>query len=123
MLDAVYFKFQIPGIKLKVVTYGQPRVGNPAFASYVDANVSFLERCVFLLFSNILSTSYLMSHELTTRRVSFLCDLYMFQLTLYISRPCAYPPGPFLGLCSRIWGKTYFDPWLLGCMRRTRQYG
>ncbi|KAB5594470.1 Lipase [Ceratobasidium theobromae] len=44
VLDAVYFKFQIPGIKLKVVTYGQPRVGNPAFASYVDANLSDVTR-------------------------------------------------------------------------------
>ncbi|ELU43446.1 lipase [Rhizoctonia solani AG-1 IA] len=40
LLDAVYLKRQISGIKLKVVTYGQPRVGNPAFASWVDANVS-----------------------------------------------------------------------------------
>ncbi|KDN47097.1 hypothetical protein RSAG8_03874, partial [Rhizoctonia solani AG-8 WAC10335] len=44
LLDAVYLKTQIPGIKLKVVTYGQPRVGNPAFASYVDANLSDLSR-------------------------------------------------------------------------------
>ncbi|CCO29911.1 hypothetical protein BN14_03934 [Rhizoctonia solani AG-1 IB] len=40
LLDAVYLKRQISGIKLKVVTYGQPRVGNSAFASWVDTNVS-----------------------------------------------------------------------------------
>ncbi|KAH7335439.1 Alpha/Beta hydrolase protein [Rhizoctonia solani] len=44
LLDAVYLKTQIVGIKLKVVTYGQPRVGNPAFASYVDANLSDVSR-------------------------------------------------------------------------------
>ncbi|KAJ1306650.1 hypothetical protein OPQ81_007645 [Rhizoctonia solani] len=44
LLDAVYFKTQISGVKLKVVTYGQPRVGNPAFASYVDANLPDVSR-------------------------------------------------------------------------------
>ncbi|KAF8677549.1 Alpha beta-hydrolase [Rhizoctonia solani] len=44
LLDAVYLKRQISGIKLKVVTYGQPRVGNSAFASWVDANLSDISR-------------------------------------------------------------------------------
>ncbi|CAE6435544.1 unnamed protein product [Rhizoctonia solani] len=44
LLDAVYLKTQMPGTKLKVVTYGQPRVGNPEFASWVDANLSDVSR-------------------------------------------------------------------------------
>ncbi|KAG8984452.1 hypothetical protein FRB90_005319 [Tulasnella sp. 427] len=36
LLDAVYLKIQIPSVTLKVVTFGVPRVGNPAWASYLS---------------------------------------------------------------------------------------
>ncbi|KAG8867625.1 hypothetical protein FRB97_003189 [Tulasnella sp. 331] len=37
LLDAVYLKLVLPKLTtIKVVTYGQPRVGNAAFANYVD---------------------------------------------------------------------------------------
>lgn len=38
LLDAVYLKLNLPsGTALKTVVYGLPRVGNPAFANYVDS--------------------------------------------------------------------------------------
>ncbi|TFL02251.1 alpha/beta-hydrolase [Pterulicium gracile] len=36
MLDAMYFKLNIPGANIISRTYGLPRVGNPEFASYFD---------------------------------------------------------------------------------------
>jgi hypothetical protein len=38
LLEAVYLKLNIPGATVKAVVYGQPRVGNPAFANYVDGS-------------------------------------------------------------------------------------
>ncbi|KIO34151.1 hypothetical protein M407DRAFT_223817 [Tulasnella calospora MUT 4182] len=35
LLDSIYLKIQIPSITTKTVTLGGPRVGNPAFASYL----------------------------------------------------------------------------------------
>jgi hypothetical protein len=43
-LDAIFLKSQIPSINVKIVTYGQPRVGNQAFADYMDANFPDLTR-------------------------------------------------------------------------------
>jgi hypothetical protein len=43
-LDAIYLKLQIPSISVKIITYGQPRVGNQAFADYMDANFPDLTR-------------------------------------------------------------------------------
>ncbi|KAG9036973.1 hypothetical protein FS837_001563 [Tulasnella sp. UAMH 9824] len=37
LLDTVYLKIQIPSITTKTVTLGGPRVGNPAFASYLGS--------------------------------------------------------------------------------------
>ncbi|KAG9025058.1 hypothetical protein FS837_005099 [Tulasnella sp. UAMH 9824] len=37
LLDSVYLKIQIPSITTKTVTLGVPRVGNPAFASYLSS--------------------------------------------------------------------------------------
>ncbi|CCM02650.1 uncharacterized protein FIBRA_04754 [Fibroporia radiculosa] len=37
LLDAVYLPLHIPGASFKFVGYGLPRVGNQAFANYVDA--------------------------------------------------------------------------------------
>ncbi|KAI1789316.1 lipase [Ganoderma leucocontextum] len=37
LLDAVYLPLHIPGITTRFVGYGLPRVGNQAFADYVDA--------------------------------------------------------------------------------------
>jgi predicted lipase len=43
-LDAIYLKLQIPSLSVKIVTYGQPRVGNQAFADYMDAKFPDLTR-------------------------------------------------------------------------------
>lgn len=38
LLDSVYFQLHLPeGTNITMVGYGMPRVGNPAFANYVDA--------------------------------------------------------------------------------------
>lgn len=40
LLDSVYLPLHLPSnTTFKTVTYGLPRVGNQAFADYVDANV------------------------------------------------------------------------------------
>jgi len=40
LIDSVYLPFHIPtGTQVKVVGYGMPRVGNQAWANYVDSNV------------------------------------------------------------------------------------
>lgn len=36
LLDTVFFAQNIPNKQLKLVAYGLPRVGNPAFASYLS---------------------------------------------------------------------------------------
>lgn len=42
LLDAVYLQLHLPSsTSLKTVGYGMPRVGNPAFADYVDAHITF----------------------------------------------------------------------------------
>ncbi|KAJ7035547.1 lipase, partial [Mycena alexandri] len=41
LLDSVYLPLHLPSaVKFNTVTYGLPRVGNPAFANYVDAHLS-----------------------------------------------------------------------------------
>ncbi|KAK0466790.1 alpha/beta-hydrolase [Desarmillaria tabescens] len=40
LLDGVYLDLQLPSASVSVVSYGMPRVGNQAFADYVDANVN-----------------------------------------------------------------------------------
>ncbi|KAF8902705.1 alpha/beta-hydrolase [Mucidula mucida] len=40
LLDGVYLNLQLPSANINVITYGMPRVGNGAFADYVDAHVS-----------------------------------------------------------------------------------
>ncbi|THH12072.1 hypothetical protein EW145_g246 [Phellinidium pouzarii] len=43
LLDAVYLPLHLPtGTSFKTVTYGMPRVGNLAFADYVDAQITSL---------------------------------------------------------------------------------
>lgn len=42
LLDAVYLSLHLPGATIKTVVYGLPRVGNQAFADYVDAHVASL---------------------------------------------------------------------------------
>ncbi|KAJ8482989.1 hypothetical protein ONZ45_g14754 [Pleurotus djamor] len=45
LLDAVYLPFHLPSdTTFKVITYGMPRVGNTAFADYVDKNIPSLTR-------------------------------------------------------------------------------
>ncbi|KAG5653999.1 hypothetical protein H0H81_008581 [Sphagnurus paluster] len=39
VLDGVYLSLNLPGVKFQVIGYGMPRVGNQAFADYVDANI------------------------------------------------------------------------------------
>lgn len=40
LLDATYFRVTMPPeVKIKIVTYGMPRVGNPAFANWIDQNI------------------------------------------------------------------------------------
>ncbi|CAL1713151.1 unnamed protein product [Somion occarium] len=44
-LDALYMKLNLPSnIHIKAVTYGTPRVGNAAFASYFDSQVPDFQR-------------------------------------------------------------------------------
>lgn len=39
-LDALFMRLNLPSnIHIKAVTYGTPRVGNPAYASYFDSMV------------------------------------------------------------------------------------
>ncbi|KAK0489259.1 alpha/beta-hydrolase [Armillaria novae-zelandiae] len=40
LLDGVYLDLQIPTASVSVISYGMPKVGNQAFADYVDAHVS-----------------------------------------------------------------------------------
>ncbi|KZS94077.1 alpha beta-hydrolase [Sistotremastrum niveocremeum HHB9708] len=41
LLDAVFMKVNLPSnIAIKLVAFGLPRVGNPAFASWVDSHIS-----------------------------------------------------------------------------------
>ncbi|KAF8735127.1 hypothetical protein AX14_002690 [Amanita brunnescens Koide BX004] len=39
LLDSVYLPFHVSGVSFKTITYGLPRVGNQAFANYVDAHL------------------------------------------------------------------------------------
>ncbi|KAF9049827.1 alpha/beta-hydrolase [Panaeolus papilionaceus] len=39
-LDALFFTLNLPSANVRAVTYGTPRVGNPAFAQLIDAKVS-----------------------------------------------------------------------------------
>ncbi|KAK7690030.1 hypothetical protein QCA50_006674 [Cerrena zonata] len=44
-LDALFMKLNLPSdIHIKAVTYGTPRVGNPAFATYFDSQVPDFQR-------------------------------------------------------------------------------
>jgi len=38
LLDSVYLPIWIPNASFQVITFGMPRVGNQAFANYIDAN-------------------------------------------------------------------------------------
>ncbi|KXN86807.1 Lipase [Leucoagaricus sp. SymC.cos] len=40
LLDGVYLPLHISGVSFRTITYGMPRVGNQAFADYVDTDVS-----------------------------------------------------------------------------------
>ncbi|KAF5312472.1 hypothetical protein D9619_002478 [Psilocybe cf. subviscida] len=40
LLDGVYLPLHISGVSFQVIGYGMPRVGNQAFANYVDAHLS-----------------------------------------------------------------------------------
>ncbi|KAK0220861.1 alpha/beta-hydrolase [Armillaria nabsnona] len=40
LLDGVYLDLQLPTASVSVISYGMPRVGNQAFADYVDAHVN-----------------------------------------------------------------------------------
>ncbi|KAK7686333.1 hypothetical protein QCA50_010557 [Cerrena zonata] len=40
LIDSVFLPLHISGVTFKTITYGMPRVGNQAFADYVDAHVA-----------------------------------------------------------------------------------
>ncbi|KAF8814002.1 hypothetical protein BYT27DRAFT_7083008, partial [Phlegmacium glaucopus] len=40
LLDGVYLPLHISGVSFKMIGYGMPRVGNQAFADYLDANLN-----------------------------------------------------------------------------------
>ena len=41
LLDGIFFSLQLPeGVTVKVINYGMPRVGNQAFADFVDSQLS-----------------------------------------------------------------------------------
>ncbi|KAG6872905.1 hypothetical protein C0995_005311 [Termitomyces sp. Mi166 len=39
LLDGLFLPLHIPGVNVKVIGYGMPRVGNDAFADFVDGNL------------------------------------------------------------------------------------
>jgi len=39
LLDGVFFRLQLPGVTVNVISYGMPRVGNQAFANFVDSQL------------------------------------------------------------------------------------
>jgi predicted lipase len=42
-LDSLYFTLNLPSkITISATTYGLPRVGNPAYATYFDSKVRFV---------------------------------------------------------------------------------
>ncbi|KAK2463203.1 hypothetical protein APHAL10511_004858 [Amanita phalloides] len=43
-LDSLFFATNIPGIRIKTVTYGTPRVGNAAFAHLIDLHIPDFHR-------------------------------------------------------------------------------
>ncbi|CAE6464733.1 unnamed protein product [Rhizoctonia solani] len=46
LIDALYLSINLPSAKLKVVTHGMPRVGNPEFAALVDSKITDISRVV-----------------------------------------------------------------------------
>ena len=40
LLDGVFLSLQLPGVTVKVTSYGMPRVGNQAFTNFVDSQLS-----------------------------------------------------------------------------------
>jgi len=40
LLDGVYLPLHVSGVSFRMIGYGLPRVGNHAFANYVDANLA-----------------------------------------------------------------------------------
>ncbi|KAJ1300909.1 hypothetical protein OPQ81_003334 [Rhizoctonia solani] len=46
LIDALYLSINLPSAKLKVVTHGMPRVGNPEFAALVDSKIADISRIV-----------------------------------------------------------------------------
>ncbi|QRW13147.1 Lipase (class 3) [Ceratobasidium sp. AG-Ba] len=42
LIDSLYLSINLPSAKLKVVTHGMPRVGNPAFAALIDSKITDL---------------------------------------------------------------------------------
>ena len=40
LLDSVYLPLHLPGVTFKTFGYGMPRVGNKAFADYVDSHLN-----------------------------------------------------------------------------------
>ncbi|KAF9466206.1 lipase class 3 family protein [Collybia nuda] len=40
LLDGVYLPLHLPGVTFRTIGYGMPRVGNQAFADYVDSHIS-----------------------------------------------------------------------------------
>ncbi|CAE6499977.1 unnamed protein product [Rhizoctonia solani] len=46
LIDALYLSINLPSAKLKVVTHGMPRVGNPEFAALVDSKITDISRIV-----------------------------------------------------------------------------
>ncbi|KAG8780779.1 hypothetical protein FRC12_022624, partial [Ceratobasidium sp. 428] len=43
-LETLYLKLNLPTMAIKGVTYGQPRVGNPDFANWIDATIDDFSR-------------------------------------------------------------------------------
>lgn len=83
LLNGVFLPLNLPDISVKTVTYGMPRVGNKAFAKYVDANVS-IDRVVNQ------SVAHFSRSMISILRVT---------LTLRLPREDIVPilPGRFLG--------------------------
>lgn len=47
-IDSLFFALNIPGISIKTITYGTPRVGNLEFAQLIDSHVTFRHSELYL---------------------------------------------------------------------------
>ncbi|KAJ8518455.1 hypothetical protein ONZ45_g4465 [Pleurotus djamor] len=97
VLDAVFLSLNMPDVSIKAIGYGMPRIGNTAFADYVDEHVNVtrinnkwapylsLTFCQTYLFG-LDSTRYQLSHPLNTGIITLQEKLYVIFLIPHTRR-------------------------------------